>query len=53
MIRRLRSIIHWRRFQSRVRKARAQAVRSHARRSHIDARQREIVNLALAGGRRG
>lgn len=39
-------------FVNAFRAARAKAANRHARRSHIDARQREIVNLALAGGRK-
>lgn len=51
MIARIRSALAWHLFQSRVRKARLQAVASHAPRREIDARQRAVVNAALRGGR--
>lgn len=47
MIRRLFSVIAWRRFQARVRKAREAARRSHRATRQINARQTATVNAAL------
>lgn len=50
MLARLRSMIEWRRFQARVRKAREAARRSHKATRQINARQIATVNAALAAG---
>ena len=51
MLSRLRSIIAYRRFQSRVRKARDAARRSHRATRQINAAQTERIHDALAGGK--
>jgi len=52
MIARFRSWLAFRRFQSRVAKARQTARKAHSRVSDINARQRQTINAALAGGAR-
>lgn len=49
MMARARSARAWRRFQASFALERAAAVPAHKPRRPIDARQREIVNAALAG----